>query len=146
MCWVSNNPAIFFEIAEQDIKTFKVLSIGQHGDLYSYFFYSTYPIGEIKPKVILYSEKSFCKYFIDRGYHSYDKSIECKYYYDCKEYCGIVKVGNLETYRTNGSLPSIFPTLCIVECTIPKGTKYCLNEKGEYVSEQIRVDKILKEY
>jgi hypothetical protein len=101
MCWVSNNPAIF-KIAEQDIKTFKVLRIGQHGDLYSYFFYSTYPIGEIKPEVILYSEeKSFCKYFIYRGYHSYDKSIECKYYCDCREDCGIVKVGNLETYCTN---------------------------------------------
>lgn len=143
MCWVSNNPAIF-EIAEQDIKTFKVLSIDQYRNLYSYFFRSAYSIGEIKPKVTLQYKNVFSDFsYITEGYHSYDKSIECKYYKDCD----VVKVGDLEIYSPDGPLSSIFPPkLCIVECTIPKGTKYCLNERGEYVSEQIRVDKILEEY
>lgn len=144
MCWESNNiPEV--KTAEEDIKTFKVICRNSDSELYSYFFYESYSIGEIKRKIILHHELSSNSYtyFIHKGYHSYDKSIKYKYY------DGIIKVGDLlEIYSPNGPLSSmfVFSTLCIVECTIPKGTKYCLNEGGEYVSEQIIVDKILEEY
>lgn len=145
MCWVSNNPVIF-EIAEQDIKTFKVMAIDDNNNLRSYFFYSIYSIGKIKPRVTLHTQSSSnsCTHFIHRGYHSYHRNIECKYCFDIRE-GGVVSVGNLERYHLSFVIYS-YPKLCIVECTIPKGTKYCLNERGEYVSEQIRVDKILEEY
>lgn len=148
MCWESNSvPEV--KIAKEDIKTFKVMYRDlEDEELFSYFFYKLYSIGKITSKITLsykklkYESSSYCIYL---GYHSYDINIKCKHYYNSERGVYIVKVGNVEEYYIE-PFSNIFQTLCIVECTIPKDSKYYLNEKGEYVSEQIIVDKILAEY
>ena len=145
MCWTSKEiPKA--KIAEKNIKTFKVMYRGlEDEELFSYFFYKLYSIGKITSKIILSYEKFDSSYYIHAGYHSYDINIKWKYYYNSEEDAYMVKIGNVEEYYIE-PFSDIFHTLCIVECTIPKSSKYYLNEKGEYVSEQIIVDKILEEY
>lgn len=145
MCWESNNiPEV--KVAEKNIKTFKVMYRDlKYEELFSYFFYKLYSIGKITSKIILSYEKFDSSCYIHAGYHSYDINIKQKHYYDYKRGVYIVKIGNVEEYYIE-PFSNIFQTLCVVECTIPKGVEYYVNEYGEYVSEQIIVDKILAEY
>lgn len=132
MCWTSYIKPIRF-IAHEDIKCYKVFSktnivwssskkIREIMSLYRNYLYIPY---NINPKVniiypnyiidILYDEYS---YRIQEGYHSYSTF-------------NIAKLYSNDLFH-------------IIECSIPKGSEYYINEGGEIVSSNLIVtDKIV---
>lgn len=161
MCWTKiNNVEIL--TAEKDIRVFKIVGKTKGGILRPYYTYNNHvylikeensfiPIeidscNEYGKKCNKWGKETPLYYYIDEGYHSYmAESIP-----EVEHMGYFIKVfyktafSNLGVYNTFGFVD--FSSLCLVECTIPKGTRYCVNSNGECVSERIIIDKILEEY
>ena len=137
MCWITDKlPEL--KIAEKDIATLKVI-LKKNSILIPYFQYNNlcYKLNKLSPLVILEIETlvNYKRYIIEAGYHSHSES--CSYEIS-SDYIEI----NNDIYRGYGR-DSI--SCCLVSCIIPKGTKYCVNEHNEYVSEQIIIKNIIGE-
>ena len=77
---------------------------------------------------------------IHEGIHCYDLSVHIfyrdKYEVNCLLPCGIfLKLG---TFSSRTDCKAV-----LVECTIPKGTLYYINDKGEIVTEKLIINKVV---
>lgn len=138
MCWVTHYTPVE-KVAEEDIPVFKYVC---GDDLVSYYFTEhKYVIGETlyttlgypSPIPGLRGSKS-----IGRGFHTYGNECTVKefdrylyVYPPCNNY----HIGSYHLYK-----------LRRVECTIPKGSHYYVNNDMEYVSDMIIVNRISKKY
>lgn len=142
MCWISKEINGTEKVANEDVFVFKMLIDTSHrrpNTLLSPICRYFYSIGEdysildkIKVKWSTYDKV----YFINEGFHSY--STDC---YVTKRLDGSSIVEN-QVGEVIGRYPYIESyNFVIVSCIIPKGTTYYENERGEIVSEQIRIIK-----
>jgi hypothetical protein len=71
---------------------------------------------------------------IVEGFHSY--SVDCNYRKDNPYYFNVYspdKSRHIESYETK------LHNTVLIDCVIPKGTPYYVNESGEYVSTAIKI-------
>ena len=139
MCWVTQGTPVE-KVAEEDIPVFKYV----FGDaLESYYFSEhTYvigrplytPLGYPSPVLGLRGGQS-----IGRGFHAY--GVECT----IKEFSRSLNVYPPRNNNYNIGSYNLYK-LRRIECTIPKGSHYYVNNDMEYVSDTIIVNKITKKY
>ena len=135
MCWSSKT--LEKRIATEDIKTFKVGFV-KGTMLYSYYRWFHYDINRLYETTI-YPDDIERLYRIYTGFHSYSHK-KCSYF--CKTEDRHINVQS----KINGKLIDRYydNDIMIFECTIPKGTEYYKNERGEIVSEAIIINKIIE--
>jgi len=138
MCWrgkIENK-----HTAKNDIKTFKVCRITPDKKIKPYYKINgdikIYKEGETyySPFGVTYTGSDYIK--IDSGLHSYkiyNESIDEDTYCGCDSF---VVLKSLSTYEGVNAR--------IVLCTIPKGSKYYINDEGEIVSNCIVINKVIK--
>ena len=111
MCW-SNDEAIK-KIAKNNFTVYKLVKFDTFdtckSSIYKYI-YVFEKLHKLEHSIIIKEKNDMC--FIDEGFHSYTN----------------LRILSFVEDLTNG---------CIVECTIPKGAKYYVNNYGEVVSDQI---------
>ena len=146
MCWESKsfNP----QIAERDIPIFKVCRMDEIEQNYveSVFFRRYYELGKVYT-----NDSSFTsteegtgeyKFLVRKAFHSYHPDIELAIKNESE---GIFRFERHLTLYYNNNYTFRYTTLSnrvIVEGYIPKGTRYCLNEDGEYISDSICLEKV----
>ena len=143
MCWITFKP-LKAKVAKRNIKVLKVLYIhpSEPTVLVPYFYSGVYKysINGENP-VIPITAKGYnpninsAPQAIREGYHSYAAN------------CSVRDVTPTEMFVNNLYFCDDEYTgrqVHLVECIIPKGTTYYLNEFMEYVSENIVIKKILK--
>lgn len=145
MCWESRsfNP----QIAEKDIPIFKICRIDQIGPDFveAIFFRRHYKLG----KVYYSNDCPFSPiegtgeytFLVYKAFHSYhpDMDLIIKNVSEgifCFERHLNLYYNNNYTFRYTALNNRV-----IVEGYIPKGTRYCLNEYGEYISDSICLEK-----
>ena len=132
MCWISFNKPIKM-IAEKDIPVVKFVYKRQGGYQSVYYRYP-YKIGDEVTSTIIFGGENY----IREGLHSY---IPCSIYLEgWHSYYICVKLKNscfnvdtLFSEYDDGS------TLVQMNCIIPKGSEYYVNERGEVVSNKLKV-------
>lgn len=139
MCWTSQQQPVAM-IATKDISVYKIMKVFG-GEIYSYYHSFRYELNSTYKGKLGNPHKCsnfWCgeRYEIDKGYHSYSSELtEITYPEGFRQIC--VKDANpiidLDTYCTG----------IVVQCAIPKGARYYLNENGEYVSNQIIIKNVL---
>lgn len=152
MCWVSfKQPQV--KVAKRNIKVLKVVYMHPSNpmELLPYYFHHchTYTFNTENPTVLIKIQKTpigygpFYKnkklfYSIHGGYHSY--STKCVCIKDFSIFPNIVTINDIHFYSDD-----IFTgnRIYLVECIIPKGVRYYLNEFNEYVSENIIIKRLL---
>jgi hypothetical protein len=134
MCWISNKKPIE-KLAKRNILVYKIGAVNEKkkdnffsyfllsvkNGLSSHFEYDKNVKAEIVELHPIKTIDSYC-FYIEKGYHSY--SGECHY-----------KTGKNGEIRLCGIC--YYNGTTIGKFIIPKGSKYFLNENGEYVSNQI---------
>lgn len=142
MCWNSKKHQKV-RIARRNIKVLKVVQQKPNNctEFFPYYYEGncSYVLNEESPFVHIKLEdlsqpkRHYC-YKINTGYHSYKRSLQ---------YMIVLNVGIFIDNRH--FFPRRYETyeVCIMECIIPKGTMYYLNEDGEYVSEKIKPIKVI---
>lgn len=122
MCWISNKPPVR-RIAIEGIYTYKVVYD------YSEFLCDSLIMGFVYEYYKLYTQNKaimpLCvartnKWIIEEGFHSYRTWLTAKKAF--------------EKFSTD---PCIRKKIKIVQCIIPKGTAFYINEKNEIVSNDI---------
>lgn len=154
MCWSSRNKKLIecYKVAEKDIPVRKVMSkyIDVPDKYFSYFKGFEYESGKaytMSTETFDYLKRyTFHDWVsITKGFHSYDV--------DCKYECVKVKMKNntflpVRVCTFNVYSPDKFKHLeyyafnqcpIIIDCVIPKGTPYYVNDCGEYVSLSIKI-------
>lgn len=141
MCWKSSEvPEI--QKAPRDIPVFKVCRIKVEDGvkiITSYYMLKVYLLNKRYTKStplefgfwdsFIFTFRNY--YYINEGFHSYDKA--CYFNKNCIEYILRNKNGNcLDRYN-------IDEHIIIVNGYIPKGASYCVNDYGEYVSDEIEL-------
>lgn len=141
MCWITFKP-LKAKVAKRDIKVLKVLYIhpSEPTVLIPYFCFGVckYSINGENPIIHITANKYtpesvHCSIY--EGYHSYSVN------------CSVRDVTPTEMFVNNYYFCDDEFTgrqVHLVECIIPKGTTYYLNEFMEYVSENIVIKKIIK--
>lgn len=111
MCW--NNDEAIKKIAKNNFTVYKLVKFDTFDTckslVYNYV-YTFKKLHKLEHSIIVKEKNNIC--FIDEGFHSY----------------------------TNSRILSFVEDIisgCIVECTIPKGAEYYVNNYGEAVSNQI---------
>ena len=137
MCWIGNNSSAFEMVAEKDIKVFKVVYVFPSG-IYSPFRNYEYQIGK-EEKSEFQIVRFLTEYMITSGLHSY--SSKCQIHYGFVGHDVLSPNGaNIGVYRDQ------FPRsiTCVLQCLIPKGSKYYINELGECVSNKLIPVKLIE--
>ena len=138
MCWTSYNKKISAKIAKQDIHTIKFVDNKFINDKAYVSCYRKYVYIKNKPapkiKITPLNDvfrDGLTKQVINEGYHSYSAEIKTEIVRD-EEDCNPTYIC---LYSTNGAYMDCFKVKRVrqVTCIIPKGTKYYVNENGEYV-------------
>lgn len=133
MCWITYDKKYKdFKVAEEDIPVFKVVRKIPLSSYYTNYLYilnevhTTEPI-KINHSLIYHGEE----WKIQKGFHSY--SVECTTEISCGQ--------NIQVYSSDDDAILLdyykMSNTCKLECLIPKGSLYYVNEWGEYVSESI---------
>lgn len=144
MCWESKK---YKEIktAEEDIKVFKIVDgkLDQIGEknpkflsCYQCFTYELDKAYSVKPLEIYFTEEGTATIY--EGLHSYDL--------EQVEYNNAIQIdmGYLRVYNkiTNAQCALISPrhgyVFVKLNCIIPKGSQYIINESGEVVSNKLK--------
>ncbi len=129
MCWESYEVPVK-RIAENDISVFKIVtsSLLSYYHDFKYTEGQTYTMGPLKVEKNVFGEEIFT---VDEGFHSY--SSECTYY------CN--KANSLITISPEKVILDAFPHphLAKLNCVIPAGAEYYVNDNGVCVSNQIKV-------
>lgn len=141
MCWISRKePKI--KIAGEDIHVLKACFVIDcpKSEIYSVYEKYPYTLGIETAPIPFDWDITFAfvsnEYEIYRGYHSYNpQKVSIRWSADKRL---------LEIKNDEGVLDHFIfnETLKIIECVIPRGSKYCENEQGEIVSERIKPIKI----
>lgn len=133
MCWISKE--CIKQIAEEDIPVFKIVNCNKTS-VFKNFLYeenTKYDLG----KEIDVHEGVIVNFLINEGFHSYCK--KCK--------IEITDIESKEFFRVVDLLGTVLlghKSLLILECLIPKGATYYINEKGECVSDKLKTLKFYK--
>lgn len=154
MCWITHHD-LDVKVADEDIEVFKVVrKIPCDGfmELKPWFFTAREAYGSVsrngKAYIIgdglhtmnsnLFFEKGKgTETYCNEAFHSYSKD-----FFDVKvtdKYVNLYAKGTInciDFYKSKTSL--------VMDCIIPKGTKYAVNELGEVVSESIKVVRFSK--
>lgn len=129
MCWVSNKTPVL-QIAEQNIKTYKILKqFKGYSKVESPLYPFVWEFNKEYFNPIGWSTRYFTFYEITEGFHS----LKCKPYIKENRYC---RRGSTECIMFTSDRRKIF------ECTIPKGSRYYENETGDIVSEKLIINKL----
>lgn len=152
MCWCTYK-SLNVKVAEEDIEVFKVVEICNSNGIKvirPYFYGHTIKYGVLS--------KTGRAYIIDNGVHTSLQYLTFKAVMN-SDGCSLVCCEAMHSYLKGTLLPYIskdgvdiikkgdFESLSsyctkdtiIMDCVIPKGTKYAVNEVGEVVSEVIKV-------
>ena len=150
MCWRTNHIDIIKKgclVAEEDIPCYKILK-DRHDDLESIYYSFQYKFNtEYENDVNFDDEYSAAKladkinnhwgYMVEvnEGFHSYSYELT-----ETKR----IGINQIKIFRKDNKnlldwYENKFNLLVKVNCIIPKGSKYLLNEKGEYVSNKIKI-------
>ena len=136
MCWVTYEKKYKnFKIAEDDIPVFKV--VRKHF-LLSYYTNYPYILNEVHTTEPIKTDHSLFyigeEWKIQKGFHSYSVGCTTKIVQGVHEW-------NIRVYDSDKNTVLLdyyeMSSTCKLECLIPKGTLYYVNEYGEYVSESI---------
>lgn len=131
MCWT--NKIANACVARENIEVFKICErCTEEKIVLSYFMLSNYTLNKVYKLDSPIKVKQFATcYGINRGFHSYDKTCIVKHYRSdivvVNEYCSI------ETYCDYA---------IVVKGYIPKGATYYINDRKEYVSDEICLTEI----
>lgn len=125
-------------VADEDITVFKVVRKVEDGLYLSYYKDYPYYLGRAYEMKGLSHKEIDGNMRIEEGFHSYS-SKEC---YICIPYnnFGQIYILKQKTWELSAVYDDIYD-LCIIECTIPKGSKYYRNYYGEIVSDKIIINK-----
>lgn len=137
MCWIGKNNSAFEMVAEEDIKVFKVVYTFPFG-IYSPFRNHEYQIGK-EEGADFQIVRFLTEFMITRGLHSYSSKCQIRY--------GFVGHDVLSPNGTNiGVYRDQFPRsiTSVLQCLIPKGSKYYINEHEEYVSNKLIPVKLME--
>jgi hypothetical protein len=138
------------QIAQEDIKTVKVLR-DTGGEFHAYFQRFKYEFGKLYKTKLHVENLGYVR--IDKGFHSYNDTTvphvktDGGYIGTCTKIdpktCIQVtnSIGQLLACYTS-ALPAY--NVVLVECTIPKGSEYWVNDDGEVVSNMIIINKVLE--
>lgn len=139
MCWVICDSLPVELVAETDIEVRKIMfRIGEDSYISRYmrFPYSKgkYSLGK---RLVLNESKATGLYSIDEGFHSYGENCEIILMSHPLIYGYKVTYNNM--INDDGFIPSFSDRiLVVIDCVIPKGARYYVNEeKDEYVSDEI---------
>lgn len=122
MCWTSSKPPVR-RIAKEGIYTYKV--VFDYGEFICYslimgFVYEYYKLYTQNKAIMPLCGALSNKWMIEEGFHSYRTWLTAK-----------------EASEKFSTDPSIRKMIKIVQCIIPKGTAFYINEKNEIVSNDI---------
>ena len=142
MCWKSSKEPVLM-VAERDISVEKVLRMGDNGVLSSPIrTLNKWKLGEVMYTSITernFKEEDFYQYIIRLGFHSCAKIINSPRY-DVVDYW-VSLYGDAKEYELfyadDGEV--------VCEAIIPSGSRYYLNEYGEYVSDSLKIVRIKEE-
>ena len=140
MCWAIYSDSRPVElVAETDIEVRKIMfRIGEDSYISRYmrFPYSKgkYSLGK---RLVLNESKATGLYSIDEGFHSYGEKCEIILMSHPLIYGYKVTYNNM--INDDGLIPSFSDRIVeVIDCVIPKGARYYVNEeKDEYVSDEI---------
>lgn len=129
MCWTSSKPPVK-RIAKEGIYTYKV--VFDYGEFICYslvmgFVYEYYKLYTQNKAIMPLCGALSNKWIIEEGFHSYRTWLTAK--------------EASEKFSTDSSIRK---RIKIVQCIIPKGTAFYINEKNEIVSDRIIINRILK--
>ena len=133
MCWISKE--CIKQIAEEDIPVFKIVNRDKTS-VFRNFLYeenTEYSLGE---EIYVYGN-TILNFLIYEGFHSYCKKCEIE----------ITDIESKEFFRVIDLLGTVLlghKSLLILECLIPKGATYYINEAGECVSDKLKTLKFYK--
>lgn len=138
MCWCAYRKRDKeMRVVDKDIIVFKVMRkvaeriYSSYIMGYEYQCGKTYTINELKSHI---SKEGIM--IIEDGFHSYSSK-------DCYVWSPFYSYGiniNKNGYGMIATYNKLYGT-CVVECTIPKGSKYYHNYHGEIVSEKIIINR-----
>lgn len=130
MCWIGK---LELKTAEKDIPIYKIMQ--QEGEiLYSFYRNYKYSLNKEVQSEIIFNDKIIIfekykpegYYIVRKALHSYSSSVMTSIY-----------IEHLNTI--------ISKKIVKVRGIIPKGSQYCQNYKGEYISDRLILQKIEKE-
>ena len=133
MCWYGKNKP---RIATEDIKVFKIFEYTSENKILSPIMPMEWKKGELAPR-LLFPDFEDNLITINEGYHSCrDLKIQKSYYltYPYKFIRGFF-VSPIDKTQIMSQRDNFIMLICI----IPKGTKYYENDRGEIVSETIKI-------
>lgn len=140
MCWQALNKRDKRErMAVEDMTVFKVMRKVKDGMYFSYYAEYPYSLGRTYEMNGLESHEGEDGYMaINEGFHSYS-SKEC---YICVPYNspGQIYIQKQRTWELSAVYEDT-NDLCVIECTIPKGSKYYQNYYKEIVSDKIIINR-----
>lgn len=131
MCWISKER--IKRIAKEDIPVFKIVNRDKTS-VFRNFLYEENTEYSLGKEIHVY-ESGIMHFFINEGFHSYCKKCEITYTYSDGFFRVIDLVGTVLLGRKS---------LLILECLIPKGATYYINEEGECVSDKLKTLKFYK--
>ena len=137
MCWWAiSQKDMQIKTADTPIKVFKVCCRNHYNKqrVFSYYMDFNYKEGETY-KLPMYTGTRFDIQMWHRydGFHSYSQDVNITFYRD--EYLA-VRDQNMQFI----DYLQLKQNLVIAECTIPKGAHYYMNQRGEIVSDQIKIE------
>lgn len=151
MCWIGKRTDK--RIAENDIKAYKVVLLYTldenvlmsprkffqytEGKTYtaSIFEFRSPTVDRIKIDYGLHCYSNKCKFI--RYDESLSKDIDCTIHVELEREQSMLDSGAVHYYSKDAYYNPV-----VVECTIPKGTKYYRNYAGEIVTEKLRINKV----
>lgn len=144
MCWYTGNKNYrVARIAEKDIRVFKIVELDDN-KIQAYFQDFIYGLVDSEENIVSWTELFPHSLYFDSnsaigiGYHSYSEKV----------FTYPVARDNMFPFIDRLCIADSFyildPAIRIMECVIPAGTEYFINEQGEIVSEIIRPIKIHK--
>lgn len=135
MCWCAiSQEDMQMKTADTPIKVFKVCRKDLYNKqrVFAYYMEFQYKEGETYklPTSAMFEIQTWYRY---DGFHSYSQDVKVSFYRG--EYLAVrsQNMGFIDYLQLNQNL-------VIVECTIPKGTHYYMNQRGEIVSDQIKIE------
>lgn len=136
MCWITNKK-IKIKKAKTDLTVFKIVNViqGLVTQYESYYYGGTYVKdmtydGKIIIEHHIYENYSNAR--VDEAFHSYfltENHIKTEDN-EANKFISIGKKSLIDCYKC-------YQNTAIVKCTIPKGSHFMINERGEIVSEKI---------
>ena len=147
MCW--NGILKNRKIATEDLKCYKIVSKFNYEPFFRPYFRCNdspmiYEVGKTYYSKICPTKamEDTGLITIHEGIHCYDLSVHiCKFHRDKYEVRYLLPYG--EFLKIGAFSSRTYCKAVLMECTIPKGTLYYMNDKGEIVTEKLIINKVV---